>query len=472
MEELFVETKVESLEGNKVKVTVTVDAADIDGRIKKTYKDFARKYNFPGFRKGKAPRPVIDNALGAEAVVATVTDELLNNTWTAAMDEAKLSPVGGPSMEDTELVRAGEPYEYTFTIEVRPEMELSSYEPVAIEMPFAEATEAEIEEQLQAMAEHYTDYEDASAATKMKPENYADLTMKATDAEGNEIASLTSESRLFGPGTGMFSEAFDAEILGMKKGQTKEFTLDIPADEQAVLLAGQAGKPVTFEVTCNVVKKKVTPEVTDEWAKETMGFESVEDMRERIKESLEMQKGNMMPRIKENNIMVELRERVEGDVPEAMVEEAETSLLQDFFGQLQQAGMTFDAYLGSQGITPDQFKADLKAQSADHVKEELALEAWARHNNMEVTDEDISAEFAKTGVEDPAALEQEWREAGRLHLIRTGLLRQKAIEDLMENAQVTEVDFAAKAAEEKKPAKKTTKKKAAKKDEKAEEAAE
>lgn len=161
--------------------------------------------------------------------------------------------------------------------------------------------------------------------------------------------------------------------------------------------------------------------------------------------------------------MVGLRDRVEGDVPESLVEQAETSLLQDFFGQLQQAGMTFDAYLASQNITPDQFKADLKAQSADQVKEELALEAWARHNNMEITDADVAAEFAKTGVEDPAALEQEWRDAGRLHLIRTGLLRQKAIEDLMENASVTEVDFAAKAAEEKK---------AAKKDEKAEEAAE
>ena len=129
------------------------------------------------------------------------------------------------------------------------------------------------------------------------------------------------------------------------------------------------------------------------------------------------------------------------------------------------------AYLASQNITPDQFKADLKAQSADQVKEELALEAWARHNNMEITDADVAAEFAKTGVEDPAALEQEWRDAGRLHLIRTGLLRQKAIEDLMENANVTEVDFAAKAAEEKKAAKKPAKKKAAKKDE-AEEAAE
>ena len=171
--------------------------------------------------------------------------------------------------------------------------------------------------------------------------------------------------------------------------------------------------------------------------------------------------------------MAQLIERFEGEAPEALVNEAETSLLQDFFTQMQRAGMTFDAYLASQGITADQFKADLKAQSADHVKEELALEAWARHAGVEITDEAIAAEFAKSGAEDPAALEKEWREAGRLHLLRTGLLRQAAIEDLMENAKVTEVDFAAqKAADEKKAAKKPAKKKAAKKTDAEEEAAE
>ena len=473
MEELFVETKVEALEGNKAKVTVTIDAADVDGRITKTYKDFARKYNFPGFRRGKAPRPVIDNALGAEAVLATVTDELINSAYPAAIEAEKLAPAGTPAMEENELVQAGQPYTVVFTVELRPEVELTSYDAVEIELPFAEATEAEIDDQVAAMAEHYTTFEDASAATKMKPENYADLAIKATDAEGNEIASLTSESRLYGPGTGLLPEAFDAEIMGMKKGQTKEFTLEVPADETAPLLADQAGKTVAFEVTCNVVKKKAAPEITDEWAKETMGFESVADMREQIKQSIAMQKASIMPRIKENAIMAQLIERFEGEAPEALVNEAETSLLQDFFTQMQRAGMTFDAYLASQGITADQFKADLKAQSADHVKEELALEAWARHAGVEITDEAITAEFAKSGAEDPAALEKEWREAGRLHLLRTGLLRQAAIEDLMENAKVTEVDFAAqKAADEKKAAKKPAKKKAAKKADAEEEAAE
>ena len=148
------------------------------------------------------------------------------------------------------------------------------------------------------------------AAYESNPLNqYADIAGEGEDfnpvydADGNEIEGLTSESRLYGPGSGMFSEAFDEEILGMKKGQTKEFTLEIPEDETAVLLAGQAGKPVTFEVTCNVVKKKELPEVTDEWAKETMGFEDVADMRSRIAQSIEVQKEGYLPRLKENNCL-------------------------------------------------------------------------------------------------------------------------------------------------------------------------
>lgn len=99
MEDSYVETKVEALEDNRTKVTVTVDAADIDARIKKTYKDFANKYNFPGFRKGKAPRPIIDNALGAEAVRATVTDDVVNGTYPLAIDDCDLYPIAKPEFD-------------------------------------------------------------------------------------------------------------------------------------------------------------------------------------------------------------------------------------------------------------------------------------------------------------------------------------------------------------------------------------
>lgn len=458
------ETKVEVLEDSKIKVTVTVDAKDVDAAVKKTYKDFAQKYNFPGFRKGKAPRPVINNALGAETVLATVTEDVINAAYPQVVEAEKLYPVGSPEFGDAGMVEPGSAFTFDFTLSVKPEAELSSYEPVAIELPVSGASEAEINEQIDALREHYNTYEDASAATKMKPENYADLAIKATDESGADIEAISSESRLYGPGTGMLSEAFDEQIMGMKKGQTKQFELDIPADEAAVLLADQAGKKVSFEVTMNVVKKKELPELTDEWARDTMGFEDAADLRERVAESIAAQKEDLLPRLKENACVSQLIERFEGEVSESMAEQAESDLLQDFFTQLQRQGMNFDTYLMQSGMTSDQFKADVKLQAADEAKQQLALDAWARAKGIEATDEDVTAEFVKAGVDDPAALEKEWRESGRLYLIREGVVRAKAMADVMETAVVTEVDYAERALAEKKDAKKASKKKAKKSD--------
>lgn len=466
------ETKVEALEDNKIKVTVTVDVKDVDAAVKKTYKEFAQKYNFPGFRKGKAPRPVINNALGAEMVLATVTEDVINKAYPQVVEAEKLFPVGSPEFGDDGMVEPGKPFTFGFTLAVKPEVELTSYEPVAIELPVAGATEAEIEEQIDALREHYVDYEDASAATKMKPENFADIAVKATDAEGNVIEALGSESRLYGPGTGLFSEAFDAEIMGMKKGQTKEFALEVPADETATLLSAHAGKTINFEVTMNVVKKKEIPELTDEWAHDTMGFEDAADLRQRVVESIEAQKADILPRLKENACTDELIKRFEGEVTPEVAEEAESNLLQDFFTQLQRQGVSFDAYLSQQGITADQFKANVKLQAADEAKQQLALDAWARVKGIEASDEDIAAEFVKAGVDNPSALQKEWRESGRLYLIREGVVRAKAMADVMETAVVTEVDYAAQAQAEKKDAKKASKKKAKKAEEAAEPAAE
>ena len=127
--------------------------------------------------------------------------------------------------------------------------------------------------------------------------------------------------------------------------------------------------------------------------------------------------------------------------------------------------MTFDVYLAQQGITPDQFKEDVKQQALDMSKQDLALDAWARHFGMEATDEDVTQEFVKSGVEDPESLQAEWRANGQLHMVRQGVLRTKAVKDLMDKAVVSELDPSKKKDEEKKPAKKAAAKKTAKKDE-------
>ena len=151
-----------------------------------------------------------------------------------------------------------------------------------------------------------------------------------------------------------------------------------------------------------------------------------------------------------------------------MCEIEEANLLQSFYGQLNKANMTFDQYLDTMGIDSEQFKEDMKKQAKDLVKQDLALDAWARHFNIEATDEEITAEFEKANVDDPAAVEAEWRESGRIPMIREGVLRTKAMFEIVDGAKVTEKAPEEAEKEEKKPAKKAAKKstkKAEKKDE-------
>lgn len=470
MEESYVETKVEALEGNRVKVSITIDAKQVDSRIKKAYSDAARKYNFPGFRKGKAPRPVIDNALGKDYIAATVSDDLVNDTYPVAIDECGIYPVANPQFDEEgmDLAVSGKDFSFSFEVEVKPELELSSYEPVEIELPAEGATDEEVEQQIDELREHYFELVDATAATKVKPENWVELAIEATDDAGESIPSITTESRLWGMDSTLLPQQFNDELMGLKKGQTKEFDIDVPAEADATVmtqaLTGKTSK-IHFKVEVKVVKKKVVPELTDEWAKEKLGFEGVEDMRTRIAESIKAQKEDIVPRMKELSCLRELAERLEGEAPAALCEQTETQLLQDFFQQLQRQGLTFDAYLADQGVTADQFKEDVKQQAADNVKQDLALDAWARHYDLRVTDGDLADEFKNSGAKDPKKLEREWREAGRLHLLREGILRANAIKDVMEKAVVSEMKPVG--ADKKKPAKKASSKKAASKKEEA-----
>lgn len=458
-------TKVETLKDNQVKIAFEIEAADVDSRIKRTYKDFAKRYNFPGFRPGKAPRPVIDNMLGADAVKATVTEDLVNDVYPKALDENNLVPLFKAEYEyETDMVEEGKDFKFTATIQVKPSYELTSYEPVEVEIPTTDATDDEIEAQIEELRNYYHDFKDAPANTKVKPKEFVEFTMKVTDEKGKEVTALCAENRLYELGANLFPESFDAELIGMKKGEQKSFDLDLSDDTSmiAMTLGDEKGK-YHFDLTLDVIKRKILPEVNEEWAIETFGFESLADMREKIASSVKEQKETSMPRRKESECLYAVSQRIEGDLPEGMCELEEANLLQSFYRQLSQSNLSFDQYLSSMEMTPEQFKEDMKKQAADLVRQDLALDAWARHYGLTATDEEISAEFAKADVDDPIAVEAEWRESGRIPLIREGVLRTNAMLDVVEKAKVTEV--AAQKKEEKKPAAK----KAAKKAEKAEE---
>ncbi len=443
------ETSVEILEGDRAKITVTIDADTVKARVKKQYRDFANRYTFPGFRKGKAPRPVIDNALGKEAVVATVTDDLVNETCPLAIDESGLYPIGQPTFDDDmDLAKDGQEFTYVFEIGTKPTAKLTSFEPVSIELPSEEVTDDEIDDEIDHLRGHYAEAVDAADDAEVTYASQVDLAIRATGDDGEELEALTKESTIYSFGSNYYPDTFEEQIIGMKKGESKQFTIDMPLEPTIMtsLVMGKTSK-IAFDVTVNVVKDRKMPELTDEWVSEKIGMETVDELRAEIREELEGQKSTYLPRLKESRVLRALGERLEDEVPESMVDEASSSLMQDFFNQLQRQGMTLDAYLKQQDITSAQFREDIKQQATDMAAQDMALDAWAAEKGLEVTEEDIREEFVKSGAEDPDALMAEWRKNGQMYLIRQGILRSKAAEDAVAAAVVTAPDAEKKAEE-------------------------
>lgn len=433
--------KVEALENNQVKLSFEVDAKDVDARIKRTYRNVAKRYSFPGFRPGKAPRPVIDNIMGLDAVRTTVTEDLVNEVYPQALEENNLVPLQRPDYQyEQELVEDHKPFNFTATIQLKPEFELSSYEPVEVEVPSTDATAEEIDAQIEELRNYYHDFKDANANTKVKPGEFVELSMSAKNEKGEEVGAFDADHRLYELGQGVYPEAFDAELIGLKKGGEKSFDLDLTDMHSAVTDALEEKGTVHFEVTIDAIKKKIVPEVTEEWAKETFGFEGLEDMRSKIADSIKTQKTSSMGARKENECLLALGNRIEGDLPEAMLERQETENLQNFYGQLSRMGLTFDKYLSAMDMTPDQFKEDNKKQAADMVRQDLALDAWARHYEITATEEEVHNEFAQADLDDPEAIMAEWRKEGRLPMIRESIVRTNAVRDVVAKAKVTEVE--------------------------------
>lgn len=440
MEEI-VEIKIDPIEDARIKVNAVIDAKTVDEKIKSVYRDFSKKYNFPGFRRGKAPRPVIDNAFGKSVIMAQVTEDLINDAFPKVIEEKRIFPVGSPDFGDPAMAEDGHDLAFEFEQAIKPTYELTDYEPVSVEVPEAAVSDAEIQEQLDALLDRYQNYEDAPKDAKIDDENCADLKIEATKEDGEDVVGLTSDSAFFAPDTSLYSKDFAKEIKGMKAGEKKEFSLDVAKDDSSVLMSDVAGQRIDFKVECEKVKTLVKPTLTDEWVKDTLGFDSVEDLKDNIKENMESQKQEVVPRIKENECAQKLIERLQGEVPDSMLEQTESELLQDFFTQLQSQGISFDSYLSMQGIDSDQFKEDVKLQAQDNAKRDLALDAWASHYDIEATDEDVTLEFERAGLEDPAQTEKEWREQGRLYLIREGIIRKKSMEDVLDKAKVKELSY-------------------------------
>ena len=424
----------ERLENDKVAATITVPAAEVDNYVAQAYKDIARRYQFQGFRRGRAPRPVIDGIVGREAILADATNDLLNDAQPIMLDELDLVPVERPDFgEDPALVVEHEDYVVTATITVPPTVELESDEPVSINMPPEEATEAEIDLQVNQLLAYQVTYEDVEEDRGAEVGDI--ITVDIANKEGAD--DLAGKNRTMALTADSLPEELVAGIEGMKKGETKEVTWErshMHGDHEHV-------HNYVVEVTLNAIKQAVTPELNDELAKKSFGFDTVAEPRDAVKEEIEEDKKRSLPNLKEDRVVEELGKRVaDVELPEAYENQVFQELANEFLTSLQRQGMSLDMYLGARQIDTDAFLADLHKQAAERARQGLALDALAKIKGFVATLDDVREEFVKAGVENVEASMEEFRKDGRISAIRESIRRTKAVQWLVENANVTEVD--------------------------------
>ncbi len=427
---------------NKLSAKATIPAADVDRAIAKAYKDIAKKYNFQGFRRGHAPRPVIDGMLGKETVLAQATNDVLNAAEPLILEELNVTPVGQPDFgTDPALLVQGSEYVAEVTIEVRPACELESYDAPEINMPPAEATDAEIDWQIDQLLSYQVSYEDDEEDRAVVEGDIVSVDVENVEGAGH----LEGKNRTLHLNGQQVAPELQAGIVGMKKGETKEIAWKWSHEHEGEVHEHD----FKVNVTLNAIKKIVTPELTDELAKNTFGYDDVAALRAAVKEEIESEKKTTLPQLKEDRVVEAMGAKLKLDeVPENYKNEIFNEIGQEFLAQLQRQNLSLDTFLRARGVKADDFIADLHAQAEERARQSLALDAVAAKLGLEATDEDVEKEFVRAGVEKVKDAVKQWKNQGRLPAIRDSIKRTKALEWLVENASVTVKDEVAERAAE------------------------
>lgn len=427
------ETKFDRLEDNQIELKVTIPAAAIDKAIANAYAE-ANKNRIKGFRIGKAPRNILDQVFGgSEHFLAEATDEVIRASYLLAMDEQGFVPLTSPDLNSVEPAIAGEDYTYSFTFTVAPDLGLSSYEPVAIELPPVEPTADEIQSRVDTMLGYYAEFVGVSDRASQAGDT---LTMEIlVTHDGEKVNSMSGENVPFDIGFDQMPEEFESHFIGIEPGTELSFDFQMPYFDDVD--DGQE-QNLHVEATLKAISLRVVPELTDEWVQEKLEYESAEHFRQLIADSLRDQNEAALPSLKQRRVAEAVAERLEGNPPEELISEMAQDIYSDIFLSLQNQGITLDAYLASLNQDADAFRESVQNQAENNARQVMALDAWALHYEFEVTEEDIREQFERAETDDIDAAIQQWTEVGRMTELRKGILRMKATEQLNDEAVVTE----------------------------------
>ena len=376
-------------EGNKVTLKITVDNNKFEEAVNKAYNKTKGKYNIPGFRKGKAPKVVIETQYGKGVFYNDAIDMLFPEVYPEAIKELNIDPIDRPDL-DIEEISKDNGLVMVVNVEVKPEFELGAYKGIEISKVDNTVSEEDVEARLNEMVNRN------ARLTSVEDKALENGDTAVIDFEGfeNGVAFEGGKGENYNLviGSNTFIPGFEDQLVGKKAGEEVEVNVTFPEAYHAENLAG---KPVVFNVKVNDVKVKEVPVLDDEFAKDTTEFETLAELRADVKAKLEEQAKNAADAEMRNALVEKVSANTEVEVPEAMVQHQIDNMLMELNYQLQYQGLNLEQLLQMTGRGLDELREERRADAERLVKSSLVLEAIAEKENVEANDADVDAELEK-----------------------------------------------------------------------------
>lgn len=427
------QVNVEKLEKNVVVMEVEVEEVKLTQACDKAYAKIAKKVNIPGFRKGKTPRAVLERHIGKEAVYDEALEILLPEVYVQALDEAKIEPIDRPQVEVTQL-EAGKPLIFKATVEVKPEVKLGQYIGLEVVKEENEVTEEQVNEELKKLQQRHAKLITLEEGTVEQGDTVT------LDFEGFiddvPFPGGKGEEHPLEIGSGTFIPGFEDQLVGMAIGENKDVKVTFPEDYQAAELAG---KEAIFKSTIKGIKRKEFTSIDDEFAKDVSEFGTLDELKTDILNRL-----NQAAELKSNQ---EFRKGVieaslanaEVEIPEVMVSSRVETMINNMAQRFQSQGFSLENYLQYTNSTIEQLKENFRPEAERDVKVNLVLEAIAKAENLQVSDEDLDKEINKMAEQykqEPAQLRTLIESQGNINFLRDEIGKDKTIDFLVEKVAI------------------------------------
>lgn len=381
---------VEQLEEkNMVKLVITSSDEEFEKGLEQAYNKNKSKINVQGFRKGKAPRKIIEKFYGKEVFFEDAANAIIPEAYAKAAEESGLEIVSQPEIGLVQL-EDGKPFIFSATVAVKPEVELGQYKGVEVAKADVEVTEDDINTELDKVREQN------SRTVNVEDRPVQDKDMTVIDFEGfidgQPFQGGKGENYPLTIGSHSFIDTFEEQLIGKNIGEETEVNVTFPEDYHAEELKG---KPATFKVTVKEIKEKQYDDLDDDFAQNVSDFDTLAEYKEDLKKTIGERKANEAKNKKEAEAIDKIIENAKMDIPSAMVDTQVRQMAEDFSRRLQQQGLSVEQYFQFTGLTADKLFADMQPEAEKRIKSRLVLEAIVKAENIEVSDEEYESELNK-----------------------------------------------------------------------------